>query len=128
MITNDTNFVIDSWMRSYWKGWAKKAGIPGDVYPKEQRRRVEAILFEAQVSIAYEDSVPDEIFGYIVVRPYKRVVDYVYVKSIYRRAGIASGLLGAYNVEFYSHKTEWEGCEALFRGLRYNPYLAEPTR
>lgn len=116
---DDMRFVCASWFESYWKNYARDAGVEYSRYRPGQDGLIKDILKTATVNVVYYTPVPDEILGYCVVEG--DCLHYVYVKSVYRRQGIAKGLLAG-RVARYSHKTRGVRWVAASLGLVFDPY------
>lgn len=97
----DRNFICKSWLASYRD--SNSAGmIQVDDWHSIMFQQVEKILAlpDVQTVIAYEDRNPDHAtnaYGFIVADTADKppLVWYVFVKTAYRRSGIARGLLNA---------------------------------
>lgn len=72
------------------------------------------------VRIVEFEGVP-EILGYAVVNEFKQTVYWVYVKSPYRRQGLASSLVE--DMLYYTCDTKAGRKLALANQLKFNPYL-----
>lgn len=121
---SDTRFVRSSWHTSFWKVWASKR-VPWESYWPGQDRRIERLLKDSTVLVAYFEAVPDEVLGWACFQ--NSVLHYAYVKAAYRRSGIASGLTASLSDKpYHSHPTNEVG--RLFMssiGAQFNPYLVE---
>ena len=119
---SDLRFVRSSWKTDFWKNHARKSMSHG-VYSPGQARRIERLLGRSGTLVAYFPEVPDEVLGWAVVE--HDVLHYVYVKSSYRRVGIAKGLTIG-RVRWYSHPTNEAGrCFMRSIEAQFNPYTAE---
>lgn len=121
MTQNDRAFVIDSWLESYWRARAYKYGIARPQYKSGQAERIEAALFRSSVEVLEE---PDShlIIGYIVRE--SLILHWVYVRSSFRRLGIASGLVRD-RCSWYTHDSNAIGRKFIEKfKLKYNPYWA----
>lgn len=119
-IDADITFVRASWHTNFWK-FARKR-LEKKVYDPEQERRINRLVFKSRVLVAFFPEVPDEILGWSCISG--DTLHYVYVKSVYRRRGIATGLVPG--VKTYTHATDRVG-EAFAKsiGAQFNPYLLE---
>ena len=127
MNPDDQRFVASSWFESYWKGAALKSGMPFSAYKAGQDMRIRNLLARSQTLIVYATSIPDEILGYAVLEPASGSVHWVYVKSAYRREGIATALCKG-RFRWYTHASGAAGTRLARKlGLEFNPYLSEGT-
>lgn len=79
------NFILDAWKRSYR---SEKRNLPWNRYSCEVQSRLNALIARgARVRIAVDGEDEDFFFGFIVAEP--PVLHYVYVKSPFRRQGLA---------------------------------------
>lgn len=123
--TDDMRFVSASWFESYWKATARDLGVPFGAYKPGQDALIRRLTAAGDVLVAYLISVPDEILGYSVIE--NETLHYVYVKSVYRRQGIATGLI-QHRAARYSHKTRGAKWIAASLGLTYDPYTLTSER
>ncbi len=107
--SSDQAFVLDSWLRSFGQGrtWFWR-GVHGDRFYSGHRKIAEDLLSRGLVLVACLEQVPDAVLGWMCVEG--DCLHYVYVKSKYRKKGVArellrhaQGLLG--KVENCSHQT-----------------------
>ena len=120
MLPSDERFIHSSWHTSFWKTGASKK-VDKALYNKWQDWRIKRLMANCRTLVAYLEEVPDEILGWSCSAP--EILHYVYVKGVYRRNGIAKGLVPSDSV-FYTHATDTIG--GLFMkkmNLKYNPYL-----
>ena len=129
----DEDFIYSTWMKSFRDNSYARA-VPTQLYNIGQRKRINKILSKEGVNvlIACDAETPELIYGYAVMERTPDVLHYVYVKSAYRKLGIAKALLIDFldNSVLYTHK----GDIVIERLLRddptynqwvYNPYLLE---
>lgn len=115
----DKVFIASSWHTSYWKLHAKER-IDGVIYREEMKRYIFNALEKSRVLVAFFPAVPDEVLGYSVVDG--TTLHWVYVKSLYRRSGIGSGLVPS-GLLYYSHATDTVGKSfAKSVGVLFNPF------
>jgi len=108
MQDEDTDLIYSSWIRAFC---ANKS-----VHPSErswlfaaQRALVDKLLQRADVIVACQPDIDDQVYGYIVHGP-GRVLHWVYVKDIFRRAHVGTRLMlsafGDFNEHIhYTHRT-----------------------
>lgn len=120
---SDLRFIHSSWHTSYWKTHARKH-LEREVYAPEMDAHIDRVLKDATVLVAFFEAVPDEILGYSIARG--DTLHWVYVKGVYRRNGIGSGLVPAEGVAYYSHATDGAGKKFADNiGLKFNPFRSE---
>lgn len=115
---DDLRLVASSWFESYWKATALKTGMEFGVYKAGQGDRVRRLLDRGVVTVAFFESAPDEILGYVVGQ--KDVCHFCYVKKDYRHQLIATRLLAGYHT--FTHHTPAGANLALGLGMKFNPY------
>jgi GNAT superfamily N-acetyltransferase len=126
MLPSDRPFVASSWFESYWKATASQE-MDFPIYRAGYSQQIDRALNIAQTIIVHSAEFPDEILGYAVFTPNpetatRDVLQYVYVKSVYRRQGIASGLVRS-RAKYYTHKTRL-GEKLLEKfHVAFNPFL-----
>lgn len=120
--SDDRRFVLSSWLASFWSTWARRH-VDRDTYYRHYPEQVRLYMDKAQVHVAFFEEVPDEILGWACVEG--DVCHYVYVKSIYRKKGIARGLLPS-ETRWYSSPTDTLGGLVMKKcGLKFNPWRKE---
>jgi GNAT superfamily N-acetyltransferase len=118
----DGKFIHSSWHTAYWKTSARKY-LTRETYDAGQDRRIDRLIFQSHVLVAFFPEVPDEILGWACMRD--DVLHYVYVKAVYRRRGIATGLVAG-RASCYTHATDRVGeAFAASIGAVLNPYRLE---
>jgi GNAT superfamily N-acetyltransferase len=118
----DERFIHSSFHTAYWKTHAHKH-LTKSVYDPGQDARIDRLLARSRVLVAFFPEVPDEVLGYSVVEG--DALHYVYVKAVYRRRGIGTGLVEG-RATCYTHATDREGRAFLERmSLKFNPYPLE---
>jgi GNAT superfamily N-acetyltransferase len=123
MNADDERFVASSWFESFWKLHAYRAGVPFAHYRPGMDARIRRLMHNVPVTVAYATVAPTEIVGWACIEG--ECLHYVYVKSAYRRQGVARALVSRTARE-YSHPSSRAGqkfVEAL--GLTFNPYRLE---
>jgi hypothetical protein len=119
----DTHFIHSSWFSSLWSSWAK-GRISRAVYEREQPKRIKRLLYASEVTVAYFPEVPDEVLGWACIQG--ESLHFAYVKGIYRKMGIARGLVEG-RAKCYTQRVEAKEGRALMSALslEYNPYKIE---
>jgi hypothetical protein len=87
--STDQSFVFSSWLKSFRDAPAVEQMREGDYYSR-QHARITRTFEQARVYVACDPSARADIWGYLVEEDGR--VHFVYVKSAFRRFGIASGL------------------------------------
>lgn len=99
----DEPFIFSSWLKSFRLNDRR----PGPRYYREQHNTIERLLKESSVKVACLAATPHIIIGWSAING--QACHYVYVKSPFRRMGIARTLLASIDptkTVTYSHKTE----------------------
>lgn len=121
-VQDDLRFVCASWFESYWKLNAKSTGVAYEEYKHGQDRRIRKALERSKVQVLYASEIPDELLGFSVVEG--PILHYAYVKSVYRREGLASKLCEG--THYYTHRTAKAGqAFCAYLNLKYDPYLLD---
>ena len=123
---DDTNFVISTWLRSYY---SNKTGYKesSKVYYPEHQKQIKKLWNDGKLVCLVAVSPEDEevILGFAVFGM-DYTLHYVCVKEIYKKLGVGKGLLK----RFYKDRKEvtvshWtKDCAILNKiySLNYNPY------
>ena len=127
----DEAFVLATWIKSNRNSPATRA-FPSPIYLIGQRHRIMRLLNKAgtRITVACDSEEPSLIYGYAVWTD-DDILHYVYVKSTYRRLGVAKRLLEGKDVTpiLYTHRSPDIWVEQLLRDKYihyvYNPYLLE---
>ncbi len=118
---SDESFIRSSWFSSYWKNGQSPAGVPFSVVEQHQPALIGRLLERCEVQVVHPTGLEEHICGYAVVER-GLVLHWVYVRSAYRRLGIASGLVPG-GVKYYSHRVVGPGREFVKKlDLMFNPY------
>lgn len=123
---SDFKAVRAQWLSAYWDRYAEGRHIPKSIFYQEHGQLVDRLLVESEAVVAYLEPVPDEILGWAVFT--SETLHYVYVKHIYRRKGLATGLVLHANSDdrkllYFSHGVTAPGRNLADKfGLQFNPY------
>jgi hypothetical protein len=98
---DDLRFVCASWFGHYRRAIH---ATPFDIYQVGMNARQVRIMATSTATIAYPDSTPDEIIGYIVRNA--ETLAFIYVKLDYRKNGAGRMLLREPMPKFYSHEPD----------------------
>jgi GNAT superfamily N-acetyltransferase len=123
----DEAFLYSTWLKSYRNS---VRGCPTPIYNIGQRYRINKILAapDTIIQVACHPETRELMFGYMVSGN-NNSLHYLYVKSQYRKAGIAKALLETFDKQLpiqYSHKANDICIERKLKNLPafiYNPYL-----
>lgn len=127
----DEKLIFATWLNSFEPYRDRR--VPRDLYYAEQHALISKLLAESVKSghglVACTKDDPSMIVGWLSGRP-GGVLDYVFVKSIYRRMGVAKFLLDSFNVRPMAAFTHYTEVVPMLRiagllpnGAVYNPYL-----
>ena len=117
----DLRFVHSSWHTNHWKTWAHKH-VSREVYNAGQDRRINLAVARSTVLVAYFPEVPDEVLGWACIEEAPEVLHYVYVKGVYRRMGIGTGLVRG-RARYFTHYTDAAGTRfAAAVNVTFHPY------
>lgn len=89
--SDDSAFVIDSWLRSYYGHSYFAQEISKAMFFKNHAEVVKRFLLRGSVKLAVKREDPDVILGYIAFE--KNKVHYVYIKESFRGFGLCRKLL-----------------------------------
>jgi len=127
----DVPFIFNSWLKSYNHHAIYPFRIPTEIYYKAHHDIVERILKSNTVLIACDAKDETSIYGYIVAGLTSGIptIHYVYVKSLFRKLGIATALMNCLdaNMDYailISHMSKaFEKSFQTKGNFIYNPYL-----
>lgn len=128
-VTDDARCVVSDWVRSYA---SNRVGPPllGPVYKAGQTALVERLLKRCDVLVATHADTPDLILGWCVAERHSDalLVHFAYVKSAFRRLGVASLLLAGFGWGrgqplHYTHHVAFTKTHGRRMGAVFNPYL-----
>lgn len=129
---SDEKIVFATWLNSFEPFRDRR--VPRDTYYAEHHnfinRRLAAAVASGHFLVACSKDDPETVFGWVCggVDEHGKFIDYVYVKSLFRRMGIGRALLNAFGyVALFSHYTDavpWLRLSGLLPpNAIYNPYL-----
>jgi hypothetical protein len=127
-VESDVALIYSSWLRSYWNATVCHQGIEYQAYQAGQRARIERLLQARTALVACSPEAPDTIMGWLswggAGVDHTWALNYVYVRHIYRRSGVARLLTRGY-VWAATHMTP--AFARAFPSIPFNPYLLELT-
>ena len=126
----DESFIYSSWLKSY-RNSDFGSLMNNDVYFKYTQLIIARILSRATITIACDEKDSQTILGYIVSEPSgaNQVVQYVYVKEIYRNLGLAKHLLDhvtegkSYTYTHHTRAVSTLLSKKKLPNATFNPYL-----
>ncbi len=126
----DVPFIFNAWLKSYRSSEFAK-NIQGEIYYHEHHKVIEEILKTNNVLVACNNEDPSQIYGFMCAGFTQNVftVHYVYTKHTFRRMGIASALVKAfeYNPNYAcicTHETNAVKKLIKDNAVIYHPYIA----
>lgn len=123
----DKNFILATWLRGLYYGEPWYQQIPKEVFMTSYHAHLESLMSrpDTYIRIACLEDEPDVILGYAVFIETGDTValSWVFVKSPFRKIGIAKGLLPI-NISAVTHLTR-VGASLLNKlpGIVFNPFL-----
>lgn len=118
-LPQDHNFILATWLKSYRELVMQKPVPERDIYFREHQKKIKEKLESAKCLVATTDD-SDQICGFICYE--SDAVHYVFVKTVFRRYGIANKLLdAAAHLSEFSHFTKFTPFFQR-RKLTFNPY------
>lgn len=130
MASEDQSFVFSAWLRSVRNESPAYSMVTDRLFFKEHHDVVERLFSASPVVVACLADDPSVLIGFACGDHTKHVVHYFYVKSDFRRMGIATAMLKVLRVDIKNPEaqtTHWTRFCSKARhkilGLAYNPYL-----
>ncbi len=90
----DLGLVYSSWLKSYWDARPMAlAHVARALFFSDSGHHgvIDRLLPRSTVTVAHPPGDPDEIYGWLCSS--ERALHYLYVKELWRRKGVARGLL-----------------------------------
>lgn len=116
---SDHNFILATWLRSYRELGVTKPVPESEIFFKEHQAKIKQALESGKCLIATTDD-EDQICGFLCYS--EKAVHYIFVKTVFRKYGIANRLLDAAgDMKEFSHFTKFTPFFKR-RNLTYNPY------
>lgn len=116
---SDRPFIVSTMLKSLRSGCHLYRKMDKIAFSHNYNQIVDRLLNTAEVRVACLTEDPDIIIGYAICRD--SVLDYVYVKSLWRQKGIAKSLCGG--VTTVSHLTSVAEPIIIKHGIRFNPFI-----
>lgn len=118
-LPSDHNFILATWLKSFRELTTNKPVPEKEIYYREHQEKIKSHLESGKCLIATTDD-QDQICGFVCFTG--DAVHYVFVKTVFRRFGIANMLLdAAVGMRQFSHFTKFSPFFKR-RNLSYNPY------
>lgn len=122
---NDKNFILATFLRGLYYGESYYSLIPKQVFMENYKTVAEAIINNPKniIMIACLKEDPNVILGYSILSADPTTIHWVYIKSMWRKKGIAKSLLPADPVAV-THLSKL-GLSLLpkFKDIIFNPFL-----
>ena len=121
----EKNFVINSWLRSLRAHSSHFAAVPAEIYYEAHAQSIKNCIAENNCLVATPRNEPEIIIGYLVWEdrgPKYVVLHYCYVKSNFRKMGLASILVDMVAQGRTCYVTHYTN-KILLKDLRFNPYF-----
>jgi GNAT superfamily N-acetyltransferase len=126
----DVAFIFSSWLKSM-RNSGYSYGVPNVTFYAEHHKVLERLLKSCEVYVACDEANVADIYGYICAERVDGffVMHFAYVKHTYRRLGIGTMLLNAFQHDastaaLYTHMTKIGRLLEAKYNLVYNPYIA----
>ena len=115
----DMNFIYDTWLNGLYFGNDTFRLMKEHIFKQHYQKVLEALIPNTVIKICALNDDIDTIIGYVVYRD--TALDWVFVKPMWRRLGIAKRLIPD-KIKTYSHSTK------MVRGFKpknweFNPFI-----
>lgn len=90
---SDKAFVMSTFLRGLYYGDSWFSGIPKDIFMENYHAIAEVLLTKSLMKIACLCEDPDVILGYSMLSKDMSIIHFVFVKSAFRKQGIARSLI-----------------------------------
>lgn len=99
----DSGFIFSTYPKGIYYGLAKEPKGPKSKWFADYYQKTKDLIQTATIRVASPEDDPNTIFGYSIVN--NAILEFVYVKEIHRRQGIAA-LLVPNNINDYNNITK----------------------
>jgi GNAT superfamily N-acetyltransferase len=113
----DHAFILSSWLKAYFDCGNHYYRPPKKIFFEKHADKVKEHL-AGHVIVATTEEDPSQIIGYAVHS--SGVLHFVYVKSLFRKMGVARELIRKASCKQYSQHTT--GSKFINKHMEYNPY------
>lgn len=93
---DDANFILATFLRGLYYGDSWFSAMPKDVFMRHYKPVIEALLKTRTIKVACLKEDPSVILGYSMLSNDYQTIDWVFVKSAWRKQGIGRSLLPQY--------------------------------
>lgn len=133
MIAEDEPFIYSAWLKSVRNESPVYVNVPDRVFYVAHHAVIERLLPSSTVALACLRDDPSVLIGFAVAATKRDGIHFIYVKSAFRRMGIAKALIEnlSLNIDkcFCTHWTNFlsQTQRAKWPGLVYDPYFLRLT-
>ncbi len=120
---SDMSFIYSTWLRGVYHGCSYYSKMESRAFYSSYTRLIAIVLVPASVRIACLPTDPDVIIGYAVIGFTKDVIHWVYVKSAFRKQGVAKELLKDVTFDTVTHITDMSSDIIDKKKFKFNPFL-----
>lgn len=94
-VAEDNNFILATFLRGLYYGDSWFSSIPKDIFMKEYKKVAQVLVDKSRtnVKIACLKEDPNVILGYSISSKDSTILHFIFVKSIWRKRGIARSLI-----------------------------------
>ena len=117
----DKAFIYSTMLRGLYYGCDYFTSIDKQAFFANYPRVLDRLLDVADVSIACLADDEDVIVGFSITRP--NIIDYCFVKTPFRKQGVAKLLLGGAVFSYTTHLTKPGAAIARKMELKHNPFM-----
>lgn len=123
--TSDKNFVLATFLRGLYHGDSWFSQIPRDIFMENYSRIAEAMVNNTNtlIKIACLPDDEDVILGYSILSSNYNTIHWCYVKSAWRKQGIAKSLLPQYPTYITHLSSVGKSLMYKFPNAVFNPFL-----
>lgn len=118
----DKSFVMATFLRGLYFGDSWFSLIPKDIFMSNYKLIAEAILAKHQVKVACLCEDKDVILGYSILSGDFKTIHWVFVKSAFRKQGIARALLPKYPTTVSHLTLVGKNLLPKFKDCVFNPF------
>lgn len=119
---DDLPFIMSTWLKGLYYGETFYSDVPKQIFMDNYKKFLIAILERSIVKIACSPEDENQIFGYSVLSKDFTTIHWVFVKSLYRKKGIAKALVPQYPT-YVSHLTPLgKSLLTKFKDCVFNPF------
>lgn len=122
MVDSDKNLILATFLRGLYYGESWFSMIPKQIFMDNYKHVAEALINKSTIKVASLKDDPNIILGYSILSNDYQTIHWCYVKSAWRKRGIAKSLLPQYPV-YVTHLSQL-GKILLpkFKDCQFNPF------